>query len=163
MLWLSELLEGKKVNMKIGWPNYYRWSTLAKSVSVYICKQCCNREQCTMKHVGWYLVTITQQTTSSLIKDTASKKQETEIHNTNTKQRTGPQWTHETREAWKLEIAHSVWWNMWTRAEAFHHTCRPFVAAQCTPVTVIYAPTPTSNPLPIPFENPDSQEMIPSR
>jgi len=57
--------------MKIGLPNYYRWSTSAKSVNVYICKQHCSREQCTMKHVRWYFVRITQETTLSLIKDTA--------------------------------------------------------------------------------------------
>jgi len=80
----------EKINKKIGLPHYYQWSTLAESVSVYICKQYCNWEQCRMKHVWWYLVRITQQTTLSLMKDTAcivnmpAKKQETEIHSANT-------------------------------------------------------------------------------
>jgi len=40
------------------------------------------------------------------MKDTAcivnmpAKKQETEIHSANTKQRIGPQWSREMREAW---------------------------------------------------------------
>jgi len=38
----------EKINMKIGWPNYYRWSMSAKSVTVYICKQYCNCEQSRM-------------------------------------------------------------------------------------------------------------------
>jgi len=38
----------EKINKKIGLPHYYQWSTLAESVSVYICKQYCNWEQCRM-------------------------------------------------------------------------------------------------------------------